>query len=434
MVELGLAVLGAALICFLSLAEAALLSVTSATAERALAERRRGARALQRLMGAEVDYLSTIMVTINLVLLATSLLVTHYLLSAGLGRYLEVVSALVVVGILVFAEITPKTIGLHRGPQVAPLVAPPVAWLTRSLSWLVRLLTAIANGFCRCLRIRPIHRRHFVTEEDIEFFALLGGQEGLLEEAERQMIEGIMELPETTVGEIKVARTDMVALDVEARLSEAVQLVAESGHSRIPVYRENLDDIVGVLHAKDLLQALVENSRSGSLAGLVRPAIVTPESKRVDELLREMRHKRASLAIVLDEYGGVDGLVTVEDILEQIVGPVRDEHEGKEEEITHLSPTMALVDPKVRLDRIEDELGLSLPEGEYSTLAGFLLERLGHMPQAGEKVSYGRYTFVVEAVEAQRITRVRVLWSARPGEKPPGGESAAPESGPPGAA
>jgi len=363
-------------------------------------------------MRVEVDYLSAVMVSINLLLLATSLVITHYVLSAGLARYLGLISALMVVVVLLFAEITPKTIGLHRASRVATLVAPPVEWLTRSLSWLVGILTAAANAFCRCLHIRPIHRRHFVTEEDIKFFALLGGQEGLLEEAEQEMIEEIIELPETTAGEIKVARTDMVAVSEEASLAEAVRVVLESGHSRIPVYRETLDEIAGVLHAKDLLQALLEGG-AASLGSLLRPAIITPESKRVDELLREMRQKKSSLAIVVDEYGGVDGLVTVEDILEQIVGPVRNEHDAQAEEILFLSPTEATVDPKVRLDQVEDRLGITLPEGEYSTLAGFLLEELGHMPRRGEKVVYRGYTFVVEAAEAQRITRVRVLYPAR---------------------
>jgi CBS domain containing-hemolysin-like protein len=407
---------GVAIICFLSLAEAALLSVTSTTAERALAEKRWGALALQRLLGAEVDYLSTVMVSINLTLLATSLVVTHYVLTLRLEKHLAAVSLLVVIGILIFAEITPKTIGLHRAAQVAPYVAPPVAWLTRMLSWLVRLLTGIANGFCRCLHIRAVHRRHFVTEDDIKFFALLSGQEGPLEEAESEMIEGIMELPETTAGEIKRPRTDIVALDLGSSLSEAARIVAESGHSRIPVYRENLDDPVGVLHAKDLLLALRQKPAPRSLEVLLRPVMLVPESKPVDDLLREMRQKRASLGVVLDEYGGVDGLVTIEDILEQIVGPVRDEHDVREpEEILFLSPTMAQVDPRVQVDRIEDELGLQLPEGDYNTLAGFLLDRLAHMPEPGEKVTYGRFTFVIEAVEAQRITRVKVFWRPRAG-------------------
>jgi CBS domain containing-hemolysin-like protein len=231
------------------------------------------------------------------------------------------------------------------------------------------------------------------------------GEEAIAER--REMIKGVQELHETTVKEVMVPRTDAFFLPLDLGREELLEQVASSGHSRIPVYRGVVDEVVGILYAKDLLRALVKGGAI-SLAELVRKPFFVPETKRIDSLFREMKRRRVHIAVAVDEYGGVSGLVFFEDILEEIVGEIDDEFDEAKEEVIVLGDGIWLCDAMSGLDELNDELGLDLPSDEFDTLGGYLFDLFGRIPARSESVTAGDVEFTVQEMQGNRITSVRI--------------------------
>ncbi len=247
-----------------------------------------------------------------------------------------------------------------------------------------------------------------LTEEDLQTLMEEGEQEGVLDPGEHEMIDGVLELTDTRVREIMVPRTDMRALPLETPLDQVVAFVVAEEHSRVPVYRGDLDHVVGILFAKDLLRHWGKKAGEVALADLLRPAYIIPEAKAVSDLLAEFRARRVHMAIVVDEFGGTAGLVTIEDVLEEIVGEIRDEYDTDEPApVVRLPDGSRLFDARARLPQVEEEMGVELPAGDYETLGGFVTLRLGRVPTAGEQVSEGGILFTVEEADARRVTRIR---------------------------
>ena len=247
-----------------------------------------------------------------------------------------------------------------------------------------------------------------VTEDDLKSLVEAGQQEGVFEQGERKMIFSIFRLGDTLVREIMVPRIDVIALDAETPLREAVDIFLESGHSRVPVYQESVDDILGMLYAKDLLRVWHEGRDQISLSSLLRPPYFVPEAKKVDELLAELQSERVHIAIVVDEYGGVAGLVTLEDIVEEIVGEIMDEYDQSEE-----VPYQIVADNdyiflgRVDLDDFNEILGCELPKDEADTLGGLIYSRIGRVPNGGESIQIDGLQLTVELVTGRRIRKVR---------------------------
>jgi magnesium and cobalt exporter, CNNM family len=249
-------------------------------------------------------------------------------------------------------------------------------------------------------------------EEEIRTIVSEGHREGLLEEDAREMIEGVMELGDADVAQIMTPRTYMSCMHVGLSLDDAVNFVMAAGHSRIPVFDKNRDDIVGILHMKDLLPELVKtpHERVGRVADLLRPAQFVPETKPLDALLEEFQRTRNHMAVVLDEYGGVSGLVTIEDVLEEIVGEIDDEHdEGPSEGIKSIDDRTAEARARVRIEEVNEHLGIHLPEdGDFDTIGGFVFSHLGHIPVVGEEITIDDARITVIDVTRRRIERVRI--------------------------
>jgi CBS domain containing-hemolysin-like protein len=236
-----------------------------------------------------------------------------------------------------------------------------------------------------------------------------GGDRKAAERAadEREMIRGVRELGETTVKEVMVPRTDTVFLPIDASREELLEKVVSCGHSRIPVYSETIDQVVGVLYAKDLLRALVKGG-DFSVADLARKPFFVPEFKRIDSLLKEFRRKRVHIAVVVDEYGGVSGIVCLEDIIEEIVGEIQDEFDEEREDVVRLGESSWLCDARADLDDVNRETGLSLPAGDYDTLGGYAFALFGKIPARYERASAGGLDFTVQDMEGHRITSVKI--------------------------
>lgn len=251
-----------------------------------------------------------------------------------------------------------------------------------------------------------------VTEDELKTLVDAGQEEGVFEQGERQMIYSIMELGDTLAREIMAPRIDMLALDVTTPLEEAIDTFLRTGHSRVPVYEETIDNTLGLLYAKDLLQVWREGKQLDSLRSLLRPAYYIPEAKKVNDLLKEMQSQRIHMAIVVDEYGGIAGLVTLEDIIEEILGEIRDEYDQAEElpyQVMKNGDTIFL--GRIDLDDFNETMGSRLPKDEADTLGGYIYSQLGHVPEVGEMVTIGDLRLVVEQVSARRIRKVRARWA-----------------------
>lgn len=289
------------------------------------------------------------------------------------------------------------------------------AWAIR-LTGFVRLLIALAGVLLVPLTLsegpqHPLEASAGVTEDDLKTLVDAGQEEGVFQKVERQMIYSIFELSDTLAREVMVPRVDVLALDVDTPLVEAIDAVLQAGYSRVPVYEESVDNTLGLLYAKDLLRAWREVDRPTSLRQLLRPAYFVPEGKKLDELLAEMRSHRIHMAVVVDEYGGVAGLVTLEDIVEEIFGEIRDEYDqGEEAPYQKLTDESYLFLGRIALDDFNEIMGSGLVSEEADSLGGYIYGRLGRVPDVGETVRQDNLLLTVEQVSARQIRKVSARW------------------------
>lgn len=353
--------------------------------------------------------LTTLLMGNNIVNVAASVLATAFLVDQfGPQRGALYSIILMTALLLIIGEATPKTFAAKYADSVALWVARPVEWLNVVLYPLIRVLSAVSALLVRPLGGRVNLRSPLVTEEEIRLLVKMGEEEGVIEETERQMIHSIFEFGDTVAREIMVPRIDIVSVEDTASLDEILRVILAEGHTRIPVYHESVDHIVGVVHVKDLLSHLKAGRHTVPAKEVMRPPFFVPEGKRLDELFREMRRKMIHMAIVVDEYGGTAGLVTVEDLLEEIVGPIHDEYDVEEKLVEIINERVARVDGRMNIEEVNDLLGLALPPGEVDTVGGFVYTLLGHVPTQGETVTYDGVEICVERLEGQRIAKVRI--------------------------
>jgi CBS domain containing-hemolysin-like protein len=311
--------------------------------------------------------------------------------------------------VVLLGEMVPKAYFRHHADRLAPLLAPPLYLCLRLFTPLSGIIRHVSDLLLIPLRISPDERDPYITREELKFLVQEGNHQADLDTEERRMIHKIIHFGETTVEEAMVPLIDVVALPSSATVADAVALVSEHHFSRIPVYEERIDQIIGIVHAFDLLGA----DSQASLGSLMRPAYYVPETKLVDDLLQEMQRKRVQMAIVVDEYGGVVGIVTVEDLLEEIVGEIEDEYDEEPPLVRRLADGSYVIDARVELDRLKEELGVELPEGEYETLGGFLLSLFQRIPEPGEEVRYRGIRFLVTESDKRSILKVRVRLAER---------------------
>ena len=403
---------------FFSAAEAALLSANKLRLRRLRDDGDRRARQLSRLLEEEPGrVLTALAVGNNIVNVGASILAAALFvqwLGPGRGPWLAVVA--MTVALLIVGEITPKTFAAKHADRLALWLGRPVAWVAAALGPVIRILSLISDLLVRPLGGRVNLASPLVTEEEIRLLVRMGEEEGVIEADERQMIHSIFEFGDTVVREVMVPRIDMVCVEDTTTVDGVLRVILEEGHSRVPVYHETIDQIVGVVHVKDLLSHIKAGHHALPAREVMRPAYFVPESKRLDDLFREMRRKRTQMAIVVDEYGGTAGLVTVEDLLEEIVGPILDEYDVEEKLFETVDEHTAIVDGRLSIEEVNELMNLDLPTGEVDTIGGFVYSLLGHVPAQGEKITARDAEIVVEKLEGHRIARVRIsrLVSAPP--------------------
>jgi CBS domain containing-hemolysin-like protein len=404
-----LAAIGALLLVatFFGAAQTALSRMTLARALKLAEQPRRGAEPLVRLMQNPVRTLN-ILALLVLVVQVTGVALLTVLMHRYLGGGLAIaLSALVgSAGLFVVAEVAPKTIALQRTDRVALVTAPWVALLARPLSPLASLLIGLGNVIAPG---KGLAQGPFVTEDKLREMIDVAEEGEVIEESERAMIHSIFELGDTVVREIMVPRPDMTMVSADASLGEVVDVILEAGHSRIPVYRDDRDKIVGVIHAKDVLRRIhAVHDEAGSWEDLLRPAYFVPELKPVDALLRDLQAEKIHLAVVIDEYGATAGLVTIEDIVEEIVGEIVDEYDEEDPLVEQLGTDRWRVDARLPVDELGDLLSLDLPREEWDTVGGLLFGLLGHVPRPGESLEIQSLRLTAERVEGRRIVTTLV--------------------------
>ncbi|HET9918920.1 MAG TPA: hemolysin family protein [Ktedonobacteraceae bacterium] len=392
-----------------SAAETALTSVSRIKLKNLVEEGDEKAIIIDRLLSQPNVFLSTILVVNSVAVIVASSMATVLALafSASFGEVIA--SVLISLVVLIFCEITPKTAAVQNPLRWARLLVNPVrgaAWVLRPIVW---SLSAVTNFLVSIIGGKQVkHRGPFVTEEELRLLVTVSEEEGVLEEEETEMIRSIFEFADTAVREVMIPRIDMVTLESDTTIDQAVDLALQGGFSRIPVYEEDIDNIIGILYTKDLLKQLREHHDNASIRDLLRPAYFVPETKRLDDLLREIRQRRTHMVIVVDEYSSVAGLVTIEDLMEEIVGDIKDEFDREENLFEQVSPNEFIFDAKISINDFNDITDMHLDDTYYDTLGGFLYAQLDKIPVAGDTTTFEDTTFKVLATRGRRITKVQV--------------------------
>jgi CBS domain containing-hemolysin-like protein len=311
--------------------------------------------------------------------------------------------------VLIFGVAVPKALAVRNPERTALALYGPINTIRRVVGPLVVIASFVANPVVRVLGGRTSPAGRFVTEEELRMLVNVGEEEGVIQQEEEELIHSIFEFGDTVVREVMAPRPYIMAVEDDCRVSDAAEVALQSGHTRIPVYHETIDNVLGVATVQDMLRALRNNQFDEPVTTVMRPVHYVPETKKVDELLRELQRTRMHLAIVVDEYGGTAGLVTIEDLLEEIVGEIRDEYDVEPQMVEVISDTEAHVDARVPLDDINEMFGVRWEAEDSDTIGGFVYERLGRVPDPGDVVQTGNYTITVLDTEGTRIKKLSIV-------------------------
>lgn len=394
---------------FFSASETAVTSLNYVKVKQLQQKQVKGAEVIGRLVDRSTKILSATLVGNNLANTAATAIATELVvqLFGGVG-VTAVVTFVMTSLILIFGEITPKTYASHNGEKVALRLGTILLAITTVLYPLLKVLNFITTLIIKVLGGEMRTGLPFVTEEEIRTLVKVGREEGIIHQQESKMIDSIFEFDDTYVTEVMVPRIDIVAVDSSSTLEEVMQVVERSGFSRIPVYEGDIDNIVGILHVKDLIKYSGSAREGFNIKQVMRETYYVPEGKKLNQLLREMKKEKVHMAIVLDQYGGTAGLVTIEDVVEEIVGEIEDEFDMGHPYVVENKDGSLTVSGKVTIQELNEGYGLDLPEDEYETLGGLVFNRLGRLPRRGDRVNFGRIVAEVKNVERRRIDQIKI--------------------------
>lgn len=401
-----LAILGACTLAsgFFSGSETALIGISRERVHR-LAETDPRGRSLEQLVSRPERMLSTLLVannTVNVLSASVATILFVSLIGETWGPW--VATGVMTAVLLVFGEITPKTIAA-RHPEKFSLRVAPVIWnLSIVLAPIARFFSAITRGLLKLLRINVDGDLGHVTEDDIRALAALSQRGGQIEQAEREIIDALFHLADTAVRDVMTPRLDIVAVPAPVTSDELRRAVTETGHSRFPVTADGLDDLHGIVHVKDLLR---RQDDEGDAAPILRPPNYVPETMSVLDTLEEMRARRYGMAVVVDEHGGVEGIVTIKDLVAELVGELHDEFDPGTPSVTQIAPSVWIADGRLDIDDLADALDQTIPEGHYSTVGGYIITSIGKIPDRGDAVVEDGFRYTVLAMDRQRVDRIK---------------------------
>lgn len=400
-----------ALSAFFSSSETALTTVNKIRIRNLAESGDKQAGYVMKLGENQARMLSAILIGNNVVNLSASSMVTVLVTDVFGSRFAGVATGVLTLLILIFGEITPKTIATLQSERNSLRCAHVIYVLMVALTPVILLVNWMSSGVLRLLHVDPNKRGDDMTEDELRTIVEVGHEKGVIESEEKEMINNVFDLDDSVAKDIMVPRIDMVFADVNATYQEVIETFRTEHYTRLPVYEDSTDNVIGIINVKDLL--LVEDREHFNVRDYLREPLYTYESKKVSDLLMELRKTSNNIVIVLDEYGATAGLATLEDILEEIVGDIRDEYDGdEEEEFVEIAPREYVVEGAMKLDDLNDRLGLDLESEDYDSIGGFMIERLDHLPDAGEEMECDGMRLVVDAVDRNRIDKVHIYLPA----------------------
>jgi len=396
---------------FFCSAETAFIGIQKLRLQHLIQSGHPAAKRMAKIIEQPEKFLATVLLGINFFETAVATLGTIIVVSLIRNENWAVAIATIVITIvtLVFAELIPKSLAVRYGERIAPKYVRPLEIISTILYPLVYILNHIGIRFTKLVGENEIPKPT-ISEEEFRTAISIGEAEGVVEGNEAEMLHKVFEFTDRPVSKIMVPRTEIAWVEQGTKLSDFLNLYTQGRYSRFPVYKDNTDNVVGMLHAKDVLMKVTDesDSRDSVIDDLMRPAYFVPEGKRLGELLAEMRDGGHHAAVVVDEFGGIAGMVTLGQLTEEIVGDIRDELTGKEKDFIVTGDSTFQLDGGFRIEDANEELGLNLPSGDYETVAGFILSHLGRIPKQGEHFKYQNLKFVITEIRGMKIAKVIV--------------------------
>ena len=409
LVQIGLLVILLIGSGFFSASETALMSLSRIKIRHMEEDGVRGAKLVSSLLENSNRLLSSILVGNNIVNIAATSISTSLFISIWGEQGVAAATFLMTVLVLIFGEITPKTISANNPEKVSIFVAKPIKLFMTILSPIVWVFNVITKVIFKILGVDDDGVKPFITEEELKTMVNVSHEEGVLEIEEREIINNVFEFGDMQAKEAMVQRLDMIAIDVEDSYEEIIELFKHEKLSRMPVYEETIDDIIGVLNIKDIIFLSDEEVEKFDIREYIREPFFTYEFKKITQLLEEMKKDKSQMAIVVDEYGGTAGLITIEDLIEVIVGDIEDEYDEEEDEIQVISPTEFLVEGSTKISDVNEILDIDLESEEFDSIGGYIIGYIKHIPEENELIEVDGIKFNIESVDKNRIKKIRIL-------------------------
>ncbi|WP_103899398.1 HlyC/CorC family transporter [Clostridioides difficile] len=393
---------------FFSASETALMSLSKIRIRYMQDEGVKGAKLVSSLIENPNKLLSSILVGNNVVNIAATSISTSLFIGLMGEKGVALATAVMTVLVLIFGEITPKTIAANNSEKVSLLVSKPIKAIIFILRPIVWIFNIITNIIFKLFGITNKGAKSFITEEELKTMVNVSHEEGVLEMEEREIINNVFEFGDMQAKNAMVQRIDMVAIDMEDSYDEIIQVFKTEKLSRMPVYEETIDDIVGILNIKDIIFLSDEEIESFDIKNYMREPFFTYEFKKITQLLEEMKLEKSQMAIVVDEYGGTSGLLTIEDLVEVIVGDIEDEYDEEEDEIQVIKEDEYIVDGSTKIGDVNELIGVNLESEEFDSIGGFIIGHLSRLPEENEVIEVDNIRFCIESIEKNRIKKIRV--------------------------
>lgn len=391
-----------------SAAETALMTLSKIRIRQMVENNVKGANTIDKLIKNPSKLLSAILIGNNIVNIGASSIATSlaidYFGSNGVGIATGIMTLLV----LIFGEITPKSLAAQNSEKISLRVAKFIYILTIIFNPLISFLTYITNYLIKLMGVKIDKKQPFITEEELKTIVNVSHEEGVLEGGEKDMINNVFEFGDTQAKDVMTPRTNMIAIEVNSSFEDIINIFKQEQFSRIPIYEDTTDNIIGILYVKDLL-FLEDNKEKFDLRKYMREPYFTYEFKPITELFEYMRTNRIHMVIVLDEYGGTEGIITIEDLIEEIVGDIEDEYDKDTNQIEVIKEDEYLVDGNIKIEDINEMIGTTIESEDFDSIGGFIIGILGRLPESGETIEYNNIKFVVESIEKNRIIKLRII-------------------------
>ena len=391
---------------FFSASETALMSISKIRVRHMVEENIKGANRVKELTDNPSSLLASILVGNNVVNIASSSLATVLAINLIGSRGVAISTIIMTIVVLIFGEITPKTLASQNSEQISLRVANPIFIVSKMLKPVVIITTTISKFFIKLLGGKSDSNKPFITEDELKTMVDVSEEEGILKSEEKDMIHNVFQFGDLYAKDVMVQRVDIIALDIEESLDKIISVIKEEGFSRIPIYSNTIDNIVGILNVKDII--FMEDTKGFSLKNYMREITYTYEFRKVTELFKDMNKNRQHMVVVLDEYGGTVGIVTIEDLIEEIVGDISDEYDDEEPEIYVVKEDEYIVGGSVRIEDINELIGTKIESEEFDSIGGFIIGVLGRFPNISEEIIYSNYRFIIEDIDRNRIKKIRI--------------------------